>query len=81
MALSIELPLLGVTQRPARRSSDFPPRCESGRSPGLLNPYKAYITASALSILRMFATELLPLSCVKILSDLVVDAYRKPGKA
>jgi hypothetical protein len=34
-----------------------------------------------LSILRMFATELLPLSCVKILSDLVVDAYRKPGKA
>jgi len=39
VALSVELPLLGVTQHLARRSSDFPP-CTSSteRSPGLLPP-------------------------------------------
>ena len=37
VALSIGSPLLGVTQHPARWSSDFPP-AYGGRSPGLLNP-------------------------------------------
>ena len=30
VALSVGLPPLGVTQRPALRSSDFPPRCRGG---------------------------------------------------
>ena len=40
VALSIGLPRLGVTQHPARWSSDFPPRrlSPSGRPPGLLDP-------------------------------------------
>ena len=37
VALSVGSPLLGVTQHPARWSSDFPP-ARSGRSPGLLDP-------------------------------------------
>ena len=61
VALSVGLPLLGVTQRPARWSSDFPP-AKSGRSPGLLDPSTAYNTDSGLSIIRVFATGLLPLS-------------------
>jgi hypothetical protein len=80
VALSIGLPLLGVTQRPARRSSDFPPRCKSGRSPGLLDPHLHYITASILSILVVFATELLPLLCVKMLSNLAAAACCNPGE-
>jgi len=37
VALSVGSPLLGVTQHPARWSSDFPPRF-TGRLPGLLDP-------------------------------------------
>ena len=37
VALSIGSPLLGVTQHPARRSSDFPPFPKEGRPPGLLD--------------------------------------------
>jgi len=36
VALSVGSPLLGVTQHPARWSSDFPP-ARGGRSPGLLD--------------------------------------------
>ena len=38
VALSVGSPLLGVTQHPARWSSDFPPRLMPGRPPGLLAP-------------------------------------------
>ncbi len=38
VALSVGSPLLGVTQHPARWSSDFPPFLKEGRSPGLLGP-------------------------------------------
>jgi hypothetical protein len=38
VALSIGSPLLGVTQHPARRSSDFPLLPKKEQSPGLLGP-------------------------------------------
>ena len=38
VALSIGSPLLGITQHPARWSSDFPPLPKEGRPPGLLDP-------------------------------------------
>ena len=38
VALSVGLPLLGITQHPAQWSSDFP-LAQSQRSPGLLNPF------------------------------------------
>ena len=79
VALSVGLPLLGVTQRPARWSSDFPP-AKSGRSPGLLDPSKGYSIASILSILGVFATGLLPLSSVNILSSLAAAACCRPGE-
>ena len=37
VALSVGLPLLGVTQHPARWSSDFPPFPKEERPPGLLD--------------------------------------------
>lgn len=49
VALSVGFPLLGVTQHPARWSSDFPPRLVSGRSPGLLNPFTVYFSRVAAS--------------------------------
>jgi len=58
VALSVGLPLLGVTQHPARWSSDFPP-ASGGRSPILLDPSKAYLTASRLSIFILFLFSLL----------------------
>ncbi len=42
VALSVGSPLLGVTQHPARWSSDFPPTI-GGRSPDLLSPQSNYI--------------------------------------